>query len=321
VAAAMGDQLAAQLIASGHRLASIPLIDPGRADDGWDKRPAAPEIQLADARMTREILADWRPDVVVVDHYRLNEPWEAAISDWCPRLAVIDDLANRRHRCGLLIDQTYARRERDYVALVPEQCTIMLGADFAMLRPEFAALRNSSLARRAEPRSVRSILVSLGSTDLGGVTAVAVRAVLAAETGARVVVVASRDAPSAVEISALAHGNPLVEPVWGTSDMAGLLAEADLAIGAAGVSAWERCCLGVPSVMVALADNQRQIARVLDRAGAACQVDGPEAITAATRRLAGDAALRGRISAAAAAIVDGLGVERIVARLEEWSDG
>ncbi|WP_222115807.1 hypothetical protein [Chromobacterium vaccinii] len=55
----------------------------------------------------------------------------------------------------------------------------------------------------------------------------------------------------------------------GVSNMAELIADHDLAIGAAGGSAWERCCLGLPCLLFIQAENQRQGTEALQAAGAA----------------------------------------------------
>jgi spore coat polysaccharide biosynthesis predicted glycosyltransferase SpsG len=85
------------------------------------------------------------------------------------------------------------------------------------------------------------------------------------------------------------------------------MASSDIAVGAGGGTSWERCCLGLPTVMLVLADNQAAIAQSLASSGAAELVHRGDAsaLTAAIRRLAGDPAARIAMSKAAGAVTDG----------------
>ena len=104
-----------------------------------------------DAVQTQQTLGDQVFDWLVVDHYALDGRWEKAMRTHTRRIMVIDDLADRPHACDLLLDQTFGRQMEDYIPLVPEACTLLCGSQFALLRPEFAALREYSLKRRAQP--------------------------------------------------------------------------------------------------------------------------------------------------------------------------
>ena len=108
-------------------------------------------------------------DLLIVDHYQLDRDYERRCRPWARHVLAIDDLA-RPHDCDALLDQTYGRRADDYRGVVPQSCETFLGAGYALLRPEFAALRQTSLARRTDAPTQGRILVSLGSTDPDGVT-------------------------------------------------------------------------------------------------------------------------------------------------------
>ncbi|HVK99652.1 MAG TPA: glycosyltransferase, partial [Dongiaceae bacterium] len=105
----------------------------------------------------------------------------------------------------------------------------------------------------------------------------------------------------------------------GVDTMAQLMADSDLAIGAAGSTAWERCCLGLPTIMVVLADNQKQVACALARAEAAAILSGPQQIAMdlppQLKRLQESAQARAAMTRAAADITDGLGVFRVMAQM------
>jgi spore coat polysaccharide biosynthesis predicted glycosyltransferase SpsG len=94
------------------------------------------------------------------------------------------------------------------------------------------------------------------------------------------------------------------------------MSEADLALGAGGTSSWERCCLGLPTVMIATADNQRLIAKHLSEAGAVRFLGEWSAVDAASARAAIDGfasqpeELR-QMAENAATLCDGLGARRL----------
>lgn len=268
-----------------------------------------------DALQTIELLDGLAWDWLVVDHYALDSHWEAAMHGRARRLMAIDDLANRRHEVDLLLDQNLGRDTSHYSGLVPEAAIRLVGPGFALLRPEFAALRTYSLQRRqrAEPQR---LLVSLGGTDPRNVTSRVLTALADVElpSGVSVFVVLGAGSPWQEVVAELASRvafpcKLLIE----IDDMARRMADSDLAIGAAGGSSWERCVLGLPSVMITLAENQREIARALHAAGAAVSVPdgGSEALGETVLALLHDRNAMNRMSVAAARQCDGLGTGRV----------
>jgi UDP-2,4-diacetamido-2,4,6-trideoxy-beta-L-altropyranose hydrolase len=263
-------------------------------------------------------------DLVVVDHYRLDRAFERSCRGFARRIAVIDDLADRRHDADLLLDQTFGRGESDYLGLVPKGCTCLCGSRYALLRPAFAERRESALARRAAGGRVRRILIAMGATDAADLSSLAIDA--ATRVAERL------DRPLALDI-VLGAGAPHLStirrrlvglPAWDIhvdapgNCLARLMASADLAIGAAGTTSWERCCLGLPGVVVVAADNQAKIAAELAAAGA-CQVasaDAAEDIAAAVAALCGDDGARLAMAEAAASVCDGEGTARVVEAIE-----
>ena len=277
-----------------------------------------------DAAETRSILKAAGCDGLVVDHYGLDARWE---DDVVPqrRTAVIDDLADRPHHCALLVDQTLGRTPQAYADLVPQDCNPLCGAGFALLRPQFAHARQRSLELRAG-RQPKRIIVSMGGIDRDNLTG-RVLDVLCALPSAReteITVVLGATAPwrDSVARQAERSGHDIAVLV-NVADMADLLVHTDLAIGAAGSSAWERCCLGVPTVMAVTADNQTEIARAVAASGAALTVGRSDAPTfdvslaEAVDTLLCDTDLRTAMSHAAAAVTDGQGARRVADALME----
>jgi UDP-2,4-diacetamido-2,4,6-trideoxy-beta-L-altropyranose hydrolase len=261
-----------------------------------------------------ELVTDGRRwDAAVVDHYGLDARYEAALRQVAPVILVIDDLADRPHDCDMLLDQVLGREAPDYAPLVSPATELLLGPKNALLRPEFARVRPRALADRAEGRPVSCIFVSLGMTDIGGITAPAVRAALAAGLDAEIAVAVGSQAESLPHLRAIASANTRVTLHLDSTEMCALMASSDIAVGAGGGTSWERCCLGLPTVMLVLADNQAAIAQSLASSGAAELVHRGDAsaLTTAIRRLAGDPAARTAMSTAAGAVTDGMGALRL----------
>lgn len=275
--------------------------------------------QAQDVAGCAPILAGIQPDWVVVDHYALDINWERALAPYYRKLMAIDDLADRGHACDLLLDQTYRRDVEDYRHLVPESCRLLCGSQYALLRPEFSELRFYSLQRRRMLTEIHQLLITMGGIDKDNITG----QVLGALRGCplpvecEIVVIMGAMAPWQDAVRDQAREMQWATRVLvGVDNMAQLMAESDLIIGAAGATAWERCCLGVPTIMLVLAENQRGIGQVLSAVRAAHLVD-----TTALKdgRLVTQELVEPRnitdMSRAAAAITDGLGASRVADNL------
>ncbi|WP_412852675.1 UDP-2,4-diacetamido-2,4,6-trideoxy-beta-L-altropyranose hydrolase [Ectothiorhodospira shaposhnikovii] len=275
-----------------------------------------------DADLTLALLKQQKVDWLVVDHYALDQHWERRIYSGFDRLMVIDDLADRPHACDLLLDQTFGRNEADYRPLVPAHCQLLCGSQYALLRPEFAALRPYSLQRRAQP-VLRELLITMGGVDKDNATGQVLQALrtCALSPDCRITVVLGATAPWLDEVRKQAQDMPWSTRVLvGVSDMAQLMADSDLAIGAAGATSWERCCLGLPTIMLVLAENQRKIAQELQQAGAAALVTSvPNVVYQLAEMLGGLASSPQKLhdmSKSSAGIVDGTGTHSVTALLE-----
>ena len=189
-----------------------------------------------------------------------------------------DDLADRPHAADLLLDQNLGHTPSDYAGLVPPACRLLTGTRYALLREEFAAWREASLQRRAaqaETGYLKHILVNLGGVDKDNHTLAVLQAFSGSLPAAcRVTVVMGKTAPHTAAVRAFADSAPYpCRVLVGADNMAELMAEADLAIGAAGSTSWERCCLGLPTLLLVIAGNQCNIAATLQTAGAALPLE------------------------------------------------
>lgn len=270
-----------------------------------------------DALECLAVLADSDADTLVVDHYAIDARWERRLRAACRRLMVIDDLADRPHDCDLLLDQNAGRQGADYAALVPPACSVFAGPQHAVLRPEFATLRPATLAARRARSGVRQLMISMGGVDQGNATDRVLDALAACPLPAqsRLTVVMGPHAPWLAQIRARAASLPWpVEVRAGVPNLASLMAESDLAIGATGGTALERCCLGLPSLALVLAPNQRPGAEGLARAGAVWMLEDGPGLPAGLAEALAQLERAGKLQAmadAAAAVTDGLGAVRM----------
>jgi len=256
------------------------------------------EVEIWDADAWPE-----QPAVAVVDNYALTADDERALGRRGVKVVVLDDLG-REHDCDLVVDPGLGRTAADY----PGSERVLAGAAYALVRPEFLS---TSITRKGG-----RVLVSLGLTDVGGITAQVVARLATAPGWETADVVLGSGAQSLEYVREVAAHDPRVTLHVETNAMAELIANADLAIGAGGGSTWERACLGLPTLVLILADNQRAMARRLEAEGAVVALDvvGPrfdEAFDRELARLLSDAPLRDRLSTTSRALCDGQGAGRV----------
>lgn len=266
-------------------------------------------------------LKTWQPDLVIVDHYSLSSKWETKVNKYCRNLMVIDDLANRRHDCTVLVDQGLNRKKEDYSHLVCDQCNLLIGQYYGMLRQEFSQLRAYSLKRRT-PSTMNHILVTMGGTDEPNATGQVLDALAQSNLpkDCLITIIMGSKAPWLNNIKSQANELP-----WQTrvlvdiSNMATLMADSDLAIGAVGGTAWERCCLGLPTLMVILADNQKAGAYALEACGAAQLIGTPDLIKntlpGILETLLENPQMLSKMSLYARKITNGHGIQNILAEV------
>tara|TARA_B100001093_G_C26789761_1_gene998431 strand:+ start:220 stop:1323 length:1104 start_codon:yes stop_codon:yes gene_type:complete len=228
-----------------------------------------------DASQTIEIVKKDKIDWLIVDHYSLDDHWETQIKQYVDQIIVIDDLANRRHNCDILLDQTLNRDALAYDGLVTQNVKLLCGSNYVLLRPDFFELREASLLRRKIP-IFKNLLVSLGGMDENNVTGTVLE-ILADSSlpqDLKITILLEETAPWLSSVNNLASSLPWdIKVLSSVDNVAELMMEADLAIGAGGTSCWERCSLGLPTILLVLAENQQEIARQLLYYGAVFSID------------------------------------------------
>jgi UDP-2,4-diacetamido-2,4,6-trideoxy-beta-L-altropyranose hydrolase len=296
-------------------------VNPGAGALAAAVRPVAHEVVedggFDDAPRLAAIAADGC-DVLIVDSYRLESGFESACRSFAPRIVAIDDLADRPHDADLIADPASGRSPADYAGRAPG-ARILTGAAYALLAPEFARARPQALRRRLDAaHPARRILIALGGAPPA---ALLQRLIAAARRGAPDV--ALDVAAGASDIADVA--DPKVRIHRGRVDVAALTADADLAIGAGGSSSWERCCLGLPTLLVEIADNQRATIAALADAGAGRAAGrleklDEEKLARAVAQLAADGPALKDMARRAALLCDGLGAARLANEIEALFD-
>lgn len=205
-------------------------------------------------------------DLVVIDHYQLDINFEIKFKDISKNILVIDDLANRHHFCNYLIDQTLGRKLSDYNHLVPINCKLLLGSSFCLLRKQFKCERNK-IDFDDRCKKLKNVLISFGASDPYLLTEKILLCILNLEFDLNLNIVLGKYM-NINNLYKLEQKFQNIKILKNISNMAKIMAKSDLSIGAAGVSSWERCVVGLPSLVVVTADNQDQIAKNLHNKGA-----------------------------------------------------
>lgn len=261
-----------------------------------------------------DILFDW----LVVDHYGLSIQWEKKLCSRVKKILVIDDLANREHMADLLLDCGLTHTEVNYAGINHKPAQYLLGPQYALLRPEFNYYRKL-LDRESELSDPLKILINLGGVDKNNITSQILGIFQKLQLGIdiQLTVVMGSSAPWTEYIKKIAKSMKYETTVLvGVSNMAELMIKHNLAIGAAGSTAWERCCLGLPTIMICMAENQYMIAKDLHNLGAATSIQKEDIHTELPNILKKITASQLKtIQEKALKVTEGLGVELLVDRM------
>lgn len=317
--------LAETLATRGAAIHFVCRTDPGNLCDwlqgrGFWVHRLPPESPAADSTLTQSAIAgigeiDW----LVVDHYQLDRAWESALRQHAKRLLVIDDLANRPHDCDLLLDQNFLpEQDNRYRQYLPTTTRQLLGPRYALLRQEFALARQRQGRRDGR---VEKVLVCFGGSDPKAYTLAALKALHPhASRLSRIDVVVGTANPHLAAIVEACAALPQAVIHAPAENMAALLAECDLAVGAGGIMNWERACLRIPTIAFGIADNQVAGLSALLAGGCVLGVahmpqPEPQRMTEWLASTVDNPPLLRGLAARSAMLVDGQGVERVADHL------
>ena len=265
-------------------------------------------------------------DLLVIDDYRLGVLFEQRARTWASSLAVIDDAPTRAHVVDVVIDPTHGRVPLSYAAAAPG-ARILAGSEYALLRPQFADLGEASMARREQRAGlVERILIAFGAGDPDNYSEAAFDILLQIrDIHISILVGASHPGQWSMRTK-MAKAGARVQLLKSRDDVAELMVNSDLAIGAAGGMSWERCVLGLPSVAVSIADNQKVVGEAVARAGGLIYLgDGLEVMRQTlgptVKKLLAEPAQLLEMSRAAGKMCDGHGASRVAELLLKLTRG
>jgi UDP-2,4-diacetamido-2,4,6-trideoxy-beta-L-altropyranose hydrolase len=304
----------------GHSLHLLPAPEGKLAAQPDDIKHAQwLEVQWQqDSKETFEIIQNITGQIewMIVDNYALDFRWENSLRQYVKKIMVIDDLADRKHDCDILLDQNYyPNLNVRYTEFLPFVCRTFFGPKYAILRPEFLQERQNLHQRNG---IVQRILIFFGGVDPSNETGKALKAIeILNRSDLNVDVIIGSSNPNKSDILDQCKSIHYITCHGYVKNMARLMAKADLAIGAGGTATWERCCLGLPSIIEIVAENQTALANGIEQtnAGHNCGVAQnvtPELIAETITKFIVSKKKLLDYSKAAFNLVDGEGASRIV---------
>ncbi len=284
-------------------------------EEPWTVRPmpgfTSPKWTIAsDASATRELIDVANPDVIITDNYALDSVWEQEVRAAFPqsRLVVFDDLSHRIHDADVIVDANLG--DGGPGLMQGREGRVLSGTHYAPLDEEYRGPRTTE----SSDRQLSRVLVTLGGGASGIVPRLVEELIREPKLGGAAFTLVIPDDRERLEVVRAAGSRSGISIRARVPSLRPLVEEADLVVGAGGTSAWQRLRLGVPSVVVALADNQVRTCRELAAQGVAHWVEearNPREIVAGVVSALGDCQLRERAAAVGPLLVDGQGADRI----------
>ena len=245
-----------------HIVFVLPLDNDFQSDDLYISWLGTTQEQ--DAQQTMQTMPK-NVDLLVVDSYALDEVWHKRLHQHTKKIMVIDDLADRKFDCDVLLNQNLGIQKEDYQGKVSNKCELLLGCEYALLRPEFIELRKQATEKRKDTKVIKNIFISMGGSDKNNLTYKILRQL---NDDFNVIVVLGGASQHKKMIQKyVKNKNVKVKVIVNADNMAELMLKADVAIGAGGTTYLERCCLGLPTFLYILSANQRALAENLENLG------------------------------------------------------
>jgi len=284
----------------------------------------AQAYEYKDALRTITLLAGRDVDWVIVDNYRIGVTWETLIRNkTMAKVMAIDDLADRSHNCDILLDQNWYgfKSTERYKRLVAPNCNKLIGPCYALIGEDYRNLWESSPVRTSP---VKSVIVYFGSVDRLNLTSQICEILTEKEfSHLKVEVVVGSLLLHERKLRELTQGLENVRLMRSVPSLGPFLASADIGIGAGGSTTWERCCVGLPTIVVSTALNQEEICKTLESESSIIYLGKYEKFKKtkcreAISRLINCPDLLERISERCKQYTDGLGASRVAAELSSY---
>ena len=275
-----------------------------------------------DANETSDALGD-QIDLLIIDHYGIDYRWHEILRPRVKKIFVIDDLADRQLDCDFLLNQNIGYDTSSYKGLVPSQCQLLIGVHFILLRPQFSQYRVKTIGARLKVNEVKRILIFMGGYDPRGLVSQIVKALSQVQMRNQINfdLIVNETLPTLELLleQIKADGLPITL-LTNVDNMAEVMSIADIAIGAGGSASWERCCLGLPTLLISIADNQQNNVRHLVAKKAAIDLGDRDCLSTkvlidALDGIISKPELVNNMTKHALNICDGLGVYRVVQKL------
>jgi UDP-2,4-diacetamido-2,4,6-trideoxy-beta-L-altropyranose hydrolase len=278
-----------------------------------------------DAVETIDAINGNQPDWLIVDHYDIDSIWHIKLRSCVNNIFVIDDIAGKKIDCDLLLNQNLGCQENIYDGIMSDGYEFLLGTKYTLLRPEFNKLRNDAFVKREKLTDVKNILITFGGLDVENYSGVIVDELNEIEFGIpiEVNVVLGKHAPHYQSLLSKASSYKNTVNIFSNvTNMAELMLNADVSFGAAGSTSWERCCLGLPAILVVLAENQFEAASQLEDSGGIINLGYIHDVDILKTWMRNNLPLTSEkleeMSLKAFDVVDGKGVERVYSKMNSF---
>ena len=203
---------------------------------------------------------------LLIDHYDIDSAFELSLKNTFEKIFVIDDLANRKHNCDLLIDQNYYRDlNHRYEKLIPNNAITLLGPKYAIIRSEFRSVNKKIIKKNSQ---VKKILVSFGGSDPTNECKKTLDALCSIENSQfEIIVVAGIYNHKFEQLQKLYEKYSSIKIYRHVNDLSRLMLDSDLFIGAGGTTTWERLYMGLPSIVTIISNDQKESIEFLSDMG------------------------------------------------------
>ncbi len=281
--------------------------------------PGSPE----DARETSDRATALGAEWIIVDGYHFSPAYHASLRQGGHRVLAVDDTGHLdRYDVEIVLNQNLHARPELYPNRL-DDTRLLLGSEYVLLRQEFL---ERGAVDRTIPAHAKNVLITLGGGDFQNLTLTAMRAVqMTGLEDLHVRVLLGGTNPHLSELRIMADRSSVaMEIMRHVSDMPAVMAWADLAISAAGSTCWEMAYLGLPAIVMVVAENQRGVASELHAREAVHSLGWWEDVTElklapAIQALIADSDRRETMSHAGRVLIDGGGAKRVADAMTEVS--
>ena len=271
-----------------------------------------------DSELTKNLLLAISPNLLIVDHYAIDNRWERCVKTiYTETLCVLDDLADRSHDAHVLIDYTLGRHESHYVKLVSQNCKLLLGLSYAILRREFLP---KVITKKRLVSDTVNILINMGGVDKNNVTLEIIKLAQGFKTEKKIklIVIVGNKYKEYDELQLYLSKQKFEYRLKkNTKSMVDYMNLSDFAISSIGTTTWELFSQGVPSILIPIANNQVPHAKQIQKnsLGFVILDDFQNNLKTYAEKLISDSTSRHNLSRRTSELVDGLGAERVVLEL------